>query len=100
MNRIAIVLLASLAGLAAAAEPAPPPGYTDLAALFASLRGQHVKLMADRPLDLSVDTVGSDHFCGRSARNTLCLPYASIAYVWLREPGTHQVVIKSGIRLP
>lgn len=100
MSRIVPVLLASLAGLAAAAEPAPPPGYNDLPTLFASLRGQHLKLSADRTLELSVDSTGSDHFCGRSARGTLCLPYASIAWIALREPGAHQVQLKPGIRLP
>ncbi|KAB2897227.1 MAG: hypothetical protein F9K31_12165 [Dokdonella sp.] len=99
MRPIALILFATLAGASVAAPP-PPAARADLQALFASLQGQHVKLVADRPLDVSVDTVGSDHFCGRSARHTLCLPYESIAYVWMREPGTHQVVIRSGIRLP
>lgn len=87
-----------LAALPAAAEPRVPPASSHLGALFETLHGQHVVLAnRDTSLEASLDTVGQDHFCARTRRHTLCVPFTSVDYVELVKPGADRIVVRTGL---
>jgi hypothetical protein len=90
---LSLVLLSPLAG----ADEAPiPQGYASLQGMFTSMRGHHVQIVAGRDtVDVSVDTVGADHFCGRSTRNTVCMPYTSVLFVEVVKPDHDRVHVRA-----
>ena len=90
---LSLVLSSPLAG----ADEAPiPQGYASLQGMFTSMRGHHVQIVAGRDsVDVSVDTVGADHFCGRSTRNTVCMPYTSVLFVEVVKPDHDRVHVRA-----
>lgn len=92
-NALAATLL--LVATSASAEPRVPPASGHLGALFDTLKGQHVVLASrDGNLEASLDTVAADHFCARSRKHTLCVPFASVDYVELVKPGADRIVVR------
>jgi hypothetical protein len=89
-------LVAVVVATASTAQPTPAPGYADLQGLFRSIIGQHVVLGSGRETrDLAVDTVGSDLFCGRTNRETLCVPFDAVLSVRVGAPGEHRVTLRA-----
>lgn len=73
-----------------------PQSYGSLQGLFKSMQGHHVQIIGGRDaVELSVDTVGTDHFCGRSAHGTYCLPYLSVSFVELVKPDQDRVHVRA-----
>ncbi|WP_395682733.1 hypothetical protein [Dokdonella sp.] len=92
-----LALSLALFGSVAVADEVPiPQGYASLQGMFTSMRGHHVQIVAGRDsVDVSVDTVGGDHFCGRSARSTVCMPYTSVLFVEMVKPDHDRVHVRA-----
>jgi hypothetical protein len=89
---LSLVLFSS----AASADVPIPQGWASLQALFTSMRGHHVQIVGGRySVDVSVDTVGADHFCGRSAHSTVCMPYTSVLFVEMVKPDHDRVHVRA-----
>ena len=99
MIRTAFATAVLLAAMDASAESRVPPASGHLGALFDTLRGQHVVLAGrDGSLEASLDTVAADHFCARTRKHTLCVPFTSVDYVELVKPGADRIVVR--VNLP
>jgi len=90
---LSLVLFSSAA---CAAEAPIPQGWASLQAMFTSMRGHHLQIVAGREtVDVSLDTVGADHFCGRSTRSTVCMPYTSVLFVEMVTPDHDRVHVRA-----
>ena len=88
--------LALFSPVAGAGDAPIPQGYASLQGMFTSMRGHHAQIVAGRDsVDVSVDTVGADHFCGRSARSTVCMPYTSVLFVEVIRPDHDRVHVRA-----
>lgn len=93
---LSLVLSLVLFSSAASADVPIPQGWASLQALFTSMRGHHVQIVGGRDsVDVSVDTVGADHFCGRSAHSTVCMPYTSVLFVEMVKPDHDRVHVRA-----
>lgn len=98
MTSTAFATTVLLAAMHASAEPRVPPASAHLGALFDALRGQQVVLAGrDSSLEASLDTVAADHFCARSRKHTLCMPFTSVDYVELVKPGADRIVVRMNL---
>jgi len=90
------VLACALLPAAARGEAPIPQAYGTLQGLFKSMQGHRVQVTGGRDaLEMTVDTVGADLFCGRSTRGSFCLPYASVLFVELVKPDFDRVHVRA-----